>query len=849
MQAIILAAGMGKRLKKYTASNTKCMVKVNGVPLIDRMLSQIERVGVDRIVIVVGYEGQKLIDHINGLDIGTRVEYVNNPIYDKTNNIYSLALAEQYMVEDDTLLFESDLIFEDSVLESLVSDPRPTLALVDKYQSWMDGTCVILSDNDTIVKFVPGNKFEYADSDSYYKTVNIYKFSKDFSENVYIPFLKAYTTALGKNEYYEQVLRVLTILDDPQIYAKRLNGEKWYEIDDVQDLDIAESMFVGSSEEYAKKIQGRYGGYWRYPYITDFCYPQNYFFPPQRAIDEIKAGSEHLIKNYPSGQSIIKLLASKDTSIDEEHVLITNGIEESVYILLSAIEGKIGVVSPTNEYILDVLGERALIYKSEEEVSYSVSDIVEYFGKDKISAILITNPNYHTGYTLADDDIETIINWAKDKGIYAIIDETYIDFVHDSTSMMNDAVLKKHGNLIVLKNLSVPYGVSGLRLACIAISDEALLKNCQEKIPCWNIDAYAEFFLQIIGKYQKQFRSSVEQCIEERTRMEDIINEIEGVSVVRSNACFVLIKLLNGKSAKHVVNILLYRYNILVKDASVRISDSGNQYIKCAIRSRDENDRFIEALRKAIGFDTRVRDISQDIDDTKTFFENRIQKELPHRYNYVIYQDANPGLAIERDIYEKNKISPFMNLSSESLILDIGCGVARWGDYFSEHLKSGKYVGVDFSHNLLEIAKKQFCNDERYVFAQGPFQELENIIANNDLPSKYDIILINGVLMYINDSELDHCMKTVNESINSGGVIYIKESVGVDNRFTLNHFYSSEMSADYSAIYRSIQQYKSLFDNIFPSTEYRDVNHGFMWDENLTNRSETTSYYWIFQKI
>ena len=133
MQAIILAAGMGKRLKDLTRYNTKCMIKVNGVTLIDRMLHQIEKLHLSRIIIVVGYEGQKLIDYIATLDIQTPIIYINNPIYDKTNNIYSLALAKDWLCKEDTILCESDLIFEDSVLDALVSDPRETLALVDKY--------------------------------------------------------------------------------------------------------------------------------------------------------------------------------------------------------------------------------------------------------------------------------------------------------------------------------------------------------------------------------------------------------------------------------------------------------------------------------------------------------------------------------------------------------------------------------------------------------------------------------------------------------------------------------------------------------------------------------------------
>ena len=120
MQAIILAAGMGKRLKQLTQNNTKCMVKVNGIPMINRTLSQLDRLSLSRIVIVVGYEGEKLTDHIRTLDVKTPVVFVENPIYNKTNNIYSLFLAKDYLLKEDTLLLESDVIFQDSVLDCLM---------------------------------------------------------------------------------------------------------------------------------------------------------------------------------------------------------------------------------------------------------------------------------------------------------------------------------------------------------------------------------------------------------------------------------------------------------------------------------------------------------------------------------------------------------------------------------------------------------------------------------------------------------------------------------------------------------------------------------------------------------
>ena len=349
MQAIILAAGMGRRLKELTQNNTKCMVKVNGVTLIERLLGQLEKQELSRIVIVVGYEGKKLMDYIATLDVKTPIVYVENNIYNKTNNIYSLALAKDYLCEEDTLLFESDLIFEDAVIDAIVSDPRPSLALVDKYESWMDGTCVTLNEQDEIKAFVPGKHFDFSRKDEYYKTVNIYKFDKSFSQTHYVPFLEAYCTALGRNEYYEQVLRIITMLDEPVIQAKRLNGEKWYEIDDIQDLDIATSMFSPNAEERVKLLQNRYGGYWRYPQLIDFCYLVNPYFPPKRMADEIKASFDALLTQYPSGMRVNSLLAGRNFDIHAENVVLGNGAAELIKALMERFEGKTGFIRPTFE--------------------------------------------------------------------------------------------------------------------------------------------------------------------------------------------------------------------------------------------------------------------------------------------------------------------------------------------------------------------------------------------------------------------------------------------------------------------------------------------------------------------
>ena len=514
MQAVILAAGMGKRLKDLTQNNTKCMVKVNGVTLIDRMLHQLEKQNLTRIVVVVGYEGQKLIDYISTLGIKTPIVYVDNPIYNKTNNIYSLGLAKDYLCEEDTLLFESDLIFEDSVIDALMEDPRDTLALVDKYESWMDGTCVKLSDDDSIEAFVPGKKFKFDEIKDYYKTVNIYKFSSHFSKTHYVPFLDAYMKALGDNEYYEQVLRVITMLDDPEIKAKRLCGQLWYEIDDIQDLDIANSMFTPNEEEKIELLQNRYGGYWRYPKLIDFCYLVNPYFPPQKLIDEIKANFEKLLTQYPSGMRVNSLLAAKNFGIHQENVLVGNGAAELIKSLMSKLSGKTGVIRPTfEEYPNRYDGDNTVVFTPQNtDFSYTEKDIMEYFDGKEIENLIVINPDNPTGNYISKSGMIELISWAKDRNINLVIDESFVDFADEEDSTVIDQeILDANKHLYVMKSISKSYGVPGLRLGILASGDTDMIAMLKKDVAIWNINSFGEFYMQIAEKYQKKWAEEKER--------------------------------------------------------------------------------------------------------------------------------------------------------------------------------------------------------------------------------------------------------------------------------------------------------------------------------------------------
>lgn len=602
MQAIILAAGMGKRLGEYTRENTKCMLPVNGRPLIDRTLDMLANLGIRRVVIVVGYQAQNLIDYI-GQRYADRldIEYVNNPIYDRTNNIYSLSLASEQMAQDDTLLLESDLILEPSILQSLVDDPRPNLALVAKYESWMDGTMVRIDNDNNIVNFIPKADFCYDDAPRYYKTLNIYKFSRDFARNKYLPFLDAYTKAVGNNEYYENVLRIISFLNSHDLKALPVGEAKWYEIDDKQDLDIAEALFA-DEKDVLPKYYGRYGGFWRFPKMLDYCYLVNPYFNESRIIDELEAYFRTLIAEYPSGMKVNTLLASKCWGVKEDYIIPGNGAAELIKALMEMLLGTLGVIRPTFEEYPNRREKDNLVtfVPQNEDYHYSAADLITFFSEHRPDNIVLINPDNPSGNFIPTSDVMTLAAWCQEQNIRLVVDESFVDFSvdYENNSLLHDQILEAYPTMVVMKSISKSYGVPGIRLGILCSADTDLIARMKKKVSIWNINSFAEYFMQIFSKYEKEYHRACQRFIDERDDFERQLRQIPFFRVIPSQANYFLCEVLPPKNAAQLVVTMLKRHNILMRDCSGKVGlDSNRQYMRIAVRSHADNARLIAALK------------------------------------------------------------------------------------------------------------------------------------------------------------------------------------------------------------------------------------------------------------
>ena len=602
MQALMLAAGMGKRLGKYTGNNTKCMVEVAGKKLIDRAIQAIEEAGIEKFILVIGYKGENLKNYVldNYKNSKIKFEFINNEQYASSNNIFSFYMAKEYLEQDDTILLESDLIYDSRIIKRVVECQDKDLAVVAKYESWMDGTVVTCDENRNITQFIEKVDMDLRLAESYYKTVNIYKLSKEFSCSTYIPFLEAYMKAYGLNSYYETVLKVISHLSKTSLKAYFVDDLPWYEIDDVQDLDIATVMFSTGEEKY-KNIISKFGGYWRYSKMLDFCYLVNPYFPPKRMVEKMQNEFPILLTEYPSGLNIQNMNAERIFGVEDSHILVGNGAAELINALGAYVRGKVAVSLPTfNEYVRCFRNcELIKIDNSKFDYKHNFDYLMDLV--EKVDYICIVSPDNPSGDLLTKEQILSLCEKAKKFGTRVVIDESFIDFANKDRryTLLDNEVLNSNPNLIVIKSISKSFGVPALRLGVLACSDETIIKELRNLMQVWNINSFAEYYLQIYNLFASSYEKACDSIAFERNRFINELSTVKSIKVYPSEANFIMVDLGKTNSYEFCIK-MLDKYDILIKDLSSKNYFTGKNFIRVAIRNEKDNDAFIEAIKKEL---------------------------------------------------------------------------------------------------------------------------------------------------------------------------------------------------------------------------------------------------------
>ncbi len=234
--ALLLAAGTGSRLYPLTQNAPKCLTLVNGISILERLLSGLNQHGFKRLVVITGHLQNCIKDYLGTQFEGIAIEYVFSPRYNETNNIYSLWMARE-IIKESFMLVESDVVFENSLLESMLIPDRIAVA---KMQPWMDGGCVTIDRASCVKEFF--SKRTDTLGESKHKTVNIYSISQQSWHGIKVK-LEQRICEGRVNDYYETVFAEMTAEGSLNFETVSFDSESWYEIDTIEDLVEAEKLF------------------------------------------------------------------------------------------------------------------------------------------------------------------------------------------------------------------------------------------------------------------------------------------------------------------------------------------------------------------------------------------------------------------------------------------------------------------------------------------------------------------------------------------------------------------------------------------------------------------------------
>ena len=590
MQAIILTAGRGRRMEPLSRTWHKALLEIGGSTILGRALDSLVKANVGPITVVTGYRHDDITNFISTSYPGISVRYVHNEHYDTTNNIVSLALAlENITYEDDIILVECDLLFEPHLIADLIKHPGKNVALVDHYRTGMDGTVVSADDgyvNHVYPASIQNADFRYSDK---YKTLNIYRFDKEYSQRTLRPMLSAYANNVDSNCYYEIVLGMLANIPEHRISVQVVRDSDWVEVDDPNDLSVAKFSF--EPEERATVLDRSFGGHWSYG-ILDFSLPRNAFFPPGAMHAALGHAMPDVITGYGSRQEILDEKVALFLRCQPSRVHLINGASQAFPIIQHLYQDKrVAIPAPTfGEYARCF--PRAVTY--DEAIAASPQRLEPY--ASEVDLLVAVNPNNPSGITAATDSLYDLA--ARTPTTMFLVDESFLAF-SGQPSLISLLESQPLDNVVILTSLGKSLGVPGLRLGYVYTSNEEFRRAFLEFIPVWGVNALAEFFLELTIKFRSDLEKSIASTIAERSRLQHMLAELPFVHDVRESGGNFLLVQLRGQDpavASRLRQDLLASSRIEVKDVSSKYPDDLPR-MRFAVRTPEDNDRLLQAMK------------------------------------------------------------------------------------------------------------------------------------------------------------------------------------------------------------------------------------------------------------
>lgn len=191
---------------------------------------------------------------------------------------------------------------------------------------------------------------------------------------------------------------------------------------------------------------------------------------------------------------------------------------------------------------------------------------------------------------------------------------------------------------------------------------------------------------------------------------------------------------------------------------------------------------------------------------------------------------------------------PLLSIDSSSVVLEMGCGTGRISKYITSIADT--YIGVDYVKEFIDIIQQRedIKKKDTTHFIHSSFQELMNNTIHIPEEKKFNRFIISGgVLMYMNDNDVRQVLNQLVKKLDDDCIIYLSEPIALQERLTLNKFYSDNLESEYSAIYRTEKEYLEMFDCFFNEGFTLDLSEEFFF-EDIKAQKETKQWFFMLQR-
>lgn len=565
--------------------------------------------------------------------------------------------------------------------------------------------------------------------------------------------------------------------------------------------------------------------------------PEEFF---RKAIEQVTVED---VAMYPETFALQEQIATMH-KVKKENVLILNGTDEGLKSIFEVFgsEGKEFVsVYPTFEMYkvyAQMYGMKCRFADYTPELTVSVQEMIEAIS-DETAIVSILNPNNPIGNVFTEKEAIQIFDKAKEKGAIVVIDEAYYHYYGNSFLEL----AKKYSNAILLRTFSKLCAMAGCRIGYLIASSE-IVEMVDKVRPSAGINVFA---IQLASALWKHPEVVEELKSREREGRQYLLEELKKMNyeIFPGNGNYVLFK--PNRSPKEIYDVLK-EMGILVKIYSFPIL---KDYIRVTSAGKDNMAKFILALKEADCVESRIYGREQVIDqeEVKQLYARRADK------SDRVHVDAPVVLSSDVDIknielwtdWELKRWFPMLGLNEESIVFELGFGTGRMTKYILPIVK--RYVGVDYVKEFVDIVRKRDDIDgkEKALFFNEDFEEFLAKVHTMELPRFTHFFLSGGVFMYMNDRVVRKCMEEMEKMLDEKSILYISEPVALEERLTLHSFYSKQIDNNYSAIYRTEEEYKELFRPFLEKGYVCKVSELF-FEEDIKKQKETQQWMFILER-